>query len=108
MSEEIKRLPDEIKRKGVFYKLVKREKDVAIYSLAYSVTFKRIIGYDCVKVRKYAPNYNLPKYANYNGKKWGIVERLPSDEEFGRYGWSYDKLESADKKFQILINEQAE
>ncbi|MHA1330808.1 MAG: hypothetical protein ACTSR2_07010 [Candidatus Hodarchaeales archaeon] len=32
-------------------------------------------------------------------------ERMASNEDFGKYGWQFDSLESAEKKFEQLIND---
>ena len=38
--------------------------------------------------------------------KWGVS--FPSNNNFGYYGWSYDTLEAATKKFDSLVNEAKE
>jgi hypothetical protein len=98
----IKILPIEFTKSGIYYKQVKRENDVAIYSLACTLDVSRKIGFDCIKVQSYAPDYESPFFANRRGQKWDIVETYPTSESFGTKAWSFDTIVKAEELFQNL------
>lgn len=90
MPIEYKQIPAEFKHRGWIAKLVKRTKNVAMYSKAG--------GYEVMKIRRHE-GYEI---AN---NKYPPSEFLPSDAEWGKFGWYYagpNAKRDADKKFNEL------
>lgn len=98
-------LPQEFKKNGYDYKLIRRNEGVVIYAL-FSNGY--IHGYETHKVRISKPckrKFTLPD-GTINEITYEECEKLSSDAEFGKYGFSYQLLENAMKKFnELLIGE---
>ena len=91
-------LPLETKKNGCILKQVKRTDKTALYSTSScneSTKKWQVTGYEVFRI-KIAPERFLA----------GIVmperESMPSNEQFGRIAWTYDKLETAEIKFNKL------
>jgi len=91
-------LPDEFSRYGVHYRLAQRTGMAAIFELRYRPGLKGpIIGWDVVLlVRRPERAKNATRWENTSK----IIERFPSPEQWGSLGWSFDRLESAQRKLQ--------
>ena len=50
------------------------------------------LGYEVWKIRPVSGRFS---------NKWNL--RFPSNEDFGRYGWSYQTREAAEEKFRELL-----
>ena len=87
-------LPLRIKRRGVFYALVKRSESAALYSLSYS-DGGRNIGFDVFRLRKVG-------VSSFRGKIIAPYEQFPPDEAFGSTAWSFTTEKAALKKFMEL------
>lgn len=48
--------------------------------------------------------FRIWKEGMIRGKLYPERYRIPSNEEFGRYGWSFNRLEEAEKDFEALTN----
>lgn len=89
---EYKILKENFTRKGFTYKLIKRDKDKAIYEQKRS---KKNITYEVIKIRR------------HNGYTIGGVyiepaEVYPSANEWGDYGWTFNDLTRAEEKYKTL------
>jgi len=97
----MKRIPAEFNKNGYHFRLVRGEGTVAIYEQSKA---GNIFGYEVHKTRikpsgtaKYRKSNGSLRVVNYPER-----EVLASNEDFGKYGWSYEKLEDAIKKFEEL------
>ncbi len=95
MTTEIKPLPEHLHRRGVYYDLVKRTGNVAIYSLRYSQG-KRIVGFDVFRVL-------VRKGGAFRGKILPPYEQFPIDSAYGQTAWSFDTEKTANRKFDQLV-----
>lgn len=87
-------IPESFTRDGFDYELIKRHDNVAAI---YVGKRKGLIHeYEVWKLRTYTRDY--PNY----GIQVGDIHK-PSTREWGKYGWTYVKLESAQRKFDSLI-----
>ena len=79
------------------------EPDILEYEVKWalgSITTNKASGYEVMIVR-----YS-PKDVEYFGNMIPAGSPiLPSNEQFGSYGWHYNRFESADKKFKELLVE---
>lgn len=110
MSEEtikIKKLnvPQEFRKEGMLRRLVKFEsgiRDVAMYEVIRENwqfgTGHR--GYEVMHIR-----YTTKETVYYETMTPAGSPILPSNEQFGQYGWSFNNLERAEKKFNELLTE---
>lgn len=89
-------IPEKFTREGIDYELIQRHGNVAaIYMGKRNGVF---MEYEVWKLRTYKkdnPSYNVQA---------GDIHK-PSTKDWGRFGWTYVKLESAQRKFGQLINE---
>ncbi len=101
---KIRKIPLNFRANGYDYQLIKRSERVALYSQENSKG--DIKGYEVHKVRfkSYAErkftrsNGHVDTYSGYN------AEVLAKNEDFGTYGWNFDTLENAEKKYKELLN----
>jgi len=92
-----KQIPAEMRKHGCNMKLVSRVGDVAIY--------RKSAGFEVLVVRRH-DGRTIPATADNPERIIEPAEYLPSDEEFGRFGWYYigpDALELAEAK-QAEVN----
>ena len=78
------------------YTLLKRHNDVAAL---YVMKRKGVVRYEVWVLRRYLTDSPLV------GRKAGDI-RTPTNSDWGIYGWTYLKLESAEAKFNELINNE--
>lgn len=89
-------LLEKFTRDNLDYKLIKRHGNVAAM---YEVKHDGIVReYEVWKLRLY--KNDIPKY----NIQAGDIHK-PSTSEWGRFGWTFVFIESAEKKFDRLINE---
>lgn len=98
-------VPKEFRKENMLRRLIKFEsgiRDVAIYEVIRENwqfgTGHR--GYEVMVI----------KYTTKDVEYFGSITPagspiLPGNEQFGRYGWHYNRFESADKKFKELLVE---
>lgn len=110
MKEEtikIKKLnvPQEFRKEGMLRRLVKFKsgvRDVAMYEVIRENwqfgTGHR--GYEVMHIR-----YTTKETVYYENVTPAGSPILPSNEQFGSYGWHFNRFESADKKFKQLLVE---
>lgn len=89
---EYKQLKTLFTRKGFTHKELIREGDKAIYEQSKG---KKIKMYEVVKIRR------------HDGYKLGEIyvepsETYPSDSEWGTFGWTFNDLDLAKKKFNSI------
>jgi hypothetical protein len=97
-------LPKEFRKENMLRRLIKFDsgiRDVAIYEVVKENwqfgTGHR--GYEVMIIR----------YSTKDTEYYGTVTPagspiFPSNEQFGQYGWHYNRFDSADKKFNELLN----
>jgi len=97
----VKTLPEQFFKKGSFYQQVKRTGDIAIFSQAYSAVSPKI-GFDVVRVQKYASNRFRAKNSQLLCKEWDFIETYPVSEQWGQQAFSFDNFDAAIKKYDAL------
>jgi len=89
---EYKPLKEKFTKKGFDYKLIKREGDKAIYSQTKGPKIK---CYEVIKIRRHDGYTIADVYMEPS-------ETYPSDSEWGVFGWTFNDLELAEKKFKSI------
>lgn len=91
-------IPEKFTREGLDYELIKRHGNLAaMYEVKHNGTIRE---YEVWKLRIHA------KDKLEFGIRAGDI-RKPTTKEWGRYGWTFVFIESAEKKFGRLINEMS-
>lgn len=93
----MKTLPETFKREGWQYTLLKHNKFAALYSMTKSGDYHE---YEVWKLR-----YHKKDKPEMNIEAGDI--HTPSTKEWGRYGWSFSRLELAEKEFGRLTDEMS-
>lgn len=95
------KIPEKFRKNGFDFKLLQREKDIAIYELSSKGV---VLGFEVHKVRKMP----IPATSRVDSelvlRGYIFRERLPSNENFGNFGWSFNGLTNAKILFNNLIN----
>jgi hypothetical protein len=91
-TQNVKPLRTEYSKNGVSYRLLRQDSMAAIYEgrIANVVATYEVVS---LRVAWVDGPYTKEPYFGYT---------LPSNEEWGRYGWSYRKLEDAEAKLISL------
>ncbi len=93
---ETRDIPEKFTRDGIDYELIQRHGNVAaIYESKHDGVVR---DYEVWKLRVHKKDY--PAY----DVQVGDIQK-PSTREWGKFGWTYVKRESAENKFGHLINE---
>ncbi len=92
----MKPLGDFYKKNGFYYKLLKREGDIAIFQQRLDEN-KGCLAFEVIIVQK-GEEYEMA------GMKIEAHEYAPGNEQFGMKGWSFSTLEKAEIKFKELLN----
>lgn len=103
----MKKIRDKFRKNGFEYTLLKRTGNVAIYEQFKDFNGEGVgYAYEVHKVR-----LNPPATCKYEQSDGSLIvverpesESLASNEEFGTYGWSFDKEVNAMKLFNQLVN----
>lgn len=85
-------IPNIFFRHGFTYRLMKREKNVCLYSL----TKYGRMSYEVMKVQA------LKKDSDFLKRKAG-EEFLPSSSSWGSQGWSFNSLKEAERQFKAVL-----
>jgi len=93
----MRKLEENTKINSFEAKLIKRCAPAVIYELSSG---EYIYGYEVHKVRKKPAR--IVKFVDGRVVEYPEREVLASNEEFGRYAWSYTKLENALRKYDEL------
>ena len=96
MAIETQTAPQTFNKTGYVYHLVNKEGKRTIYSQAHLETPDVIKGYE-VHLIRYRKGM-----APFKGNLVGRTERLASNEDFGKWGWSFSKYEWALAKFDEI------
>lgn len=88
-------IPDSFTRQRVFYDLVKRVNNVAIYSLRYS-RHGRIVGHDIFLIPR-------ERERVLDGRTLSGGDGMPRNKAWGRSAWSYTTLAAAENKRQEVL-----
>jgi len=92
---KLRKLETELKIGKILLTQVKREGDIAIYTENdYKGNFEVII------IRQSPPHF-LSRDTSFD-----MIELYPSNSRWGQDGFTYSSLESAEKKFDELINQK--
>lgn len=97
----IKKIPEQFNKNGYSYRLVTRAETLALYE---QFSDQGTVGYEVHKVR--LKTGRTCKYKGLGGQV-KLVQRptqeiLAGNEDFGRYGWSYQTKENAINKYNEL------
>lgn len=99
-------IPAEFRRGGFDYGLVRAEWPFAIYSQTPAQGYRGIVlpdigvvGYEVLTLRVGRPH---PRAKNADTDANGEVLVFPSNEDFGRFGWSFEKFSDAVAKFEEI------
>jgi hypothetical protein len=93
----MKRLEEVIISKKCIRTLIKRNENIAVYSLRYTENPDLIVGYDIFKIQ-------ISPQEIVFGKNYEERETYPSNGQYGTSAWSYTTLEAVDKKYGELNN----
>ena len=97
----MKKIPNTFRKNGYDYLLLKRCDRLAIYEQSDK---GKTFAYEFHKIRLNQPS--IIKYKQPNGDvnvvKRPLREALPSNEDWGRYGWTFNTLKEADIKYESL------
>lgn len=97
-------VPKEFRKENMLRRLIKFEsgtRDVAMYEVIRE-NWEHGSGHRGYEVM-------IVRYTTKDTEYYGNVTPagspiLPSNEQFGQYGWHYNRFDSADKKFKELLN----
>ena len=92
----MRKLPKNFDRYGMYYKLLKKAKDIAFYQLSTEENKRLIYGYDVVRI-------TIKPATTIKGTDVPERESFPCDEEFGRRGWCFNQKENANRFFNTLV-----
>lgn len=95
----MKRIPKVYERNGFRYESLGRLKDVALYSQT-DMESGIIVGYEVVIIKHYKEGQKV------FGKDVTGHEYLPAQSKWGRFGFTFYKLESATRKMIQLANRE--
>jgi hypothetical protein len=103
----LQKLLPEIFKNGFIYRLVNRTESKFIYA-QYSALTENIIAYEVfknkiIKFRDRMIELEIRSGKNYGAEKLPeFKEAFPNDEDFGRRAWTYQDLETAQKRYATL------
>ena len=94
---DLEKLPEQLRKCGFDYKLIKRENDKCIYSQSES---GRIVAYEVFKTKIIKCRERMIELNKRSGRSLDKIypefkESFPNDEEFGKRAHSYSTLEKA-------------
>lgn len=92
----MRKLNNQYSRRGFNYDVLQREQDIVLSTQTLKNS-DRVIGYEVFKVQSH--NGRIAP----NGIFVDPAEFPPSDEQWGRLGWSFYAKEKAIKKFNQLV-----
>ena len=96
--KKIVKLPKIKKKRGCIYEFVKRDRNVAMYSLSYSQGTPKI-GFDVFRVTQSTPHPQSTKYDVTGDVR---IETFSSDEKYGSSAFSYTTEVAANVKYAEL------
>lgn len=94
----IKPLPTKFKTNGLNYQLIKRQENICLVKVMNNAEV--IVGYEIHKIRvcllptAWLKNISYANYTHY--------ERYASNEDFGKWAWSYLTLDQVKKDYSIF------
>jgi hypothetical protein len=94
----MKKLAEKINRNGYIYTQLKRGERAAIYEQIFEDLGESFcIGYEVFKIR-------IGKSKVVFGVELPEKEKFPSDEDFGKWAWTYRDLNKAMEKYNGIEN----
>jgi hypothetical protein len=94
----MKKLAEKINRNGYIYTQLKRGERAAIYEQIFEDLEESFcIGYEVFKIR-------IGKSKVVFGVELPEKEKFPSDEDFGKWAWTYRDLNKAMEKYNGIEN----
>ncbi len=96
----MKTLPEQFRSNGFDFRQLKRVGDVAVFEKSKPI-LKPSRGYEMIR------SFEVVKIQSHNGyeiaeRKIEPAESMPSSESWGRLGWTFTDLQSAENKFNEL------
>jgi hypothetical protein len=94
----MKKLAEKINRNGYIYTQLKRGEKAAIYEQIFEdLGDSTVVGYEVFKIR-------IGKSKVVFGVELPEKEKFPSDEDFGKWAWSYREINKAMEKYDQIEN----
>jgi hypothetical protein len=94
---KLKPLPERFRYDNFDFRMLKREGDIAIFAKSSPSHPREPDSYEVVRVQRKPARLLF-------GRDIPAHEAMPASEDWGIHGWTYAKLEAAEKKFAELIN----
>lgn len=85
--------PETFKKYKFVYELLDLQGSIALYEQSYKGV---VVGFEIHKLRLWANR--IGKFSHLNR-----TIRMPSNEDFGKWAWSFNTLDYARKKFNELL-----
>lgn len=102
----MEKLPEKFRRYGYEYRLIKRNKLVAMYAMVWvneETGTERVHCYEVFKIRiQKARTREIPGHGTV---EYHAKEKLPANEEFGYRAWAPGTVEMAEEIFERLTQE---
>jgi hypothetical protein len=104
LKSDIKKLPENIRKNGFDYRLVKRNDERAIYS--QHAGLGQIISYEVFKIKLGDQHKAKERWAKLKNEPFNpddyekSYEKFPTNEDFGKTAWTYPTLEQAMVAFE--------
>lgn len=105
----IKKIEPSFRKQGVYYDLLLRNGDYAIFSLKYNTTGP-IIGHDVVRIGKRSLK-SRNALESLTGSKitvseYDYFECYPKSSDWGTSAWSFNTFEAAKNKLDSIIEKK--
>lgn len=99
-TKDYELVPENFTFTGFTFVMVKRERNIAIYEQRLTKS-NRLISYEVVILKEQQASVTI-----MGGKEIQRAHKevYPSTGQWGRLGWTYNKLASAESKFDRLLN----
>ncbi len=95
------KLPEELKKNGFVYKLVKRENAKCIYSQSTPIIAYEVFKTKITNLEKSQQHFNKLNGTDIKASH-EFKEIFPGDEDFGKRAWTYQSLEKALERYNSL------
>ena len=101
---KIRQAMQEFKTNGFRYRFIKRKGDVAMYEVLTKQGINT--GFEVYRIRIVRVNHNSAFFRDTSWQEFDFYEKLPSNEDFGMYGWYFQSREYAEKRYEEMTNEE--
>lgn len=93
-QKDMLRLPEELSKYGYSFKLIIRCENKAIYSQSLE---NLLIAYEVIKIRIRPPRFN-----RFLSREDPAMETYPSNEQWGKLGWTCRTWEEALERYNLI------